>query len=260
VTSVLACVEVGGSGQQTVLFSDDHTMVVMDGAHQPPAARLALAVPGLIDGTRVVTASNLGWLDVDPVAALGLRGPAEVVCNDAEAAAIGEAALLNGDESGDESGDDASDEQAGSLVFVGLGTGVGGAVVHRGAIVASNLFGHGGGFGDAECPCGRRGCLETVAAGWALPDDLDRPTLVGVAAAVARAIETEPIAAGTALVVVAGGIARRHPEVVGMIADALPGRTVRGSAAPAGVKSAAPWGLRYLVGRREAAVTEGGRS
>ena len=92
VTRLLACVEVGGSSSQTVVFGDD-TVVLLDGTHQPAGARLALAVPGLLDGHRVVGASNLGWIDVDPVEELGLRGPAEVVCNDAEAAALGEAEL-----------------------------------------------------------------------------------------------------------------------------------------------------------------------
>ena len=114
--TMLACVEVGGSGNQTVLFDEDATPVIFDRAHQPFGARLALAVPGIIEGDRVLAASNLNWHDVDPVSALGLAGPAAAVCNDAEAAALGEAEL-RGMGSG------------GSLVFVGLGTGVGGAIV-----------------------------------------------------------------------------------------------------------------------------------
>jgi predicted NBD/HSP70 family sugar kinase len=244
-TGLLACVEVGGSGSQTIVFGDD-TMLVMDGAHQPAGAQLALAVPGLLNGHRVAAASNLGWIDVDPVEALGLRGPAEVVCNDAEAAAIGEAALRElapGD----------------ILAFVGMGTGVGGAVVAGDTVVASNLFGHGPLVGDLECRCGRLGCLETVAGGWALPSDLGQADLARVADAVARAIDTEPAAAGALVVVVAGGIAVRYPELVGLIDGALPDRRVEPSAAPGSAKSAAAWGLRQLVTRRSA-MSEGGRS
>jgi predicted NBD/HSP70 family sugar kinase len=242
-TRSLACVEVGGSSTQTVVFASD-TTVVLDGAHQPPGARLALAVPGLLDGHRVVSASNLGWTDVDPVVAMGLRGPAEVVCNDAEAAAVGEAAL-RGLGSGD------------ILVYVGLGTGIGGAVVDGADVVASNLFGHAGGFGDAPCPCGRWGCLETVAAGWAVPAALGLPELNGIAAALARAITASPDASDAGLIVVAGGIARRYPAIVDLVGAALPARDVVPSAATAIAKSAAPWGLRRLVERDEA-VTERG--
>jgi predicted NBD/HSP70 family sugar kinase len=243
---LLACVEVGGSSSQTVVFSDDGTMVMSDGVHQPAGATLALAVPGLLSRHRVVSASNLGWRNVDPVEELGLRGPAVVVCNDAEAAAIGEAAL----------------RQAGPddiLAFVGLGTGIGGAVVEGDQIVATNLFGHATLFGDRPCPCGRRGCLETVAAGWALPPDLESTDLYPIAAAVARAVEAETAASGADLVVVAGGIARRCPRIVELIRGELPGRTVEASAAPPAAKSAAAWGLRAMVDRREDATSGGGR-
>ena len=66
--TVLACVEVGGSGSQTVLFDDAAAPVIFDRAHRPFGARLAVAVPGIIEGKRVLAASNLNWYDVDPVA------------------------------------------------------------------------------------------------------------------------------------------------------------------------------------------------
>ncbi len=243
--ALLACVEVGGSSSQTVVFGGD-TTVLVDGAHQPAGARLALAVPGLLDGHRVVTASNLGWDDVDPVEVLGLRGPAEVVCNDAEAAALGESALR-------------AASYGGGLAYVGLGTGIGGAVVTADGTVASNLFGHGLPFGDRLCRCGRRGCLETIAGGWALPEKLGPAELTTVAEVLAQAVDREPVADDARLVVVAGGIARSYPALVGLIGESLPDRVVEASAAPATAKSAAPWGLRRLVEGREAAVTEGGR-
>jgi predicted NBD/HSP70 family sugar kinase len=52
----------------------------------------------------------------------------------------------------------------------------------------------------------------------------------------------EPLAT-PALVVVAGGLARRHPAVVEAVRAALPDRVVEASAAPPSVKSAAAWGL-----------------
>lgn len=229
-TPAVACVEVGGGSIQTVVLGDE-TTDISAGAHSPPGLPLLLAVPGLISGHRVLGAANLGWYDVDPVVELGLSEPASMVCNDAEAAALGEAVLRG------------STALAG-LVFVGLGTGVGGAVVRDGRVVAANLFGHHPGFGDAPCQCGRRGCLETVAGGWALPDPLSPARLPGVALAVATAILAEPLADGLP-VVVAGGLARRHPSLVALVASAMAGREVSGTGAPDGAKSAAAWGLRH---------------
>lgn len=231
-SAALACVEVGGGSVQTVLFrGDDHEL--RDGAQQPSGAGLAIAVPGLIDGDVVAEASNLGWRNTDPVAALGLRGPALVVVNDAEAAALGEASLRGR-------------RGLTELVFVGIGTGIGGAVVRDGRVAAGNLFGHANGFGDTPCRCGRSGCLETIAGGWALPDPIPRAHLDDVATAVAVGVGREEIA-GRGPVVVGGGIARRYPQLVRLIADRLPERRVEASLAPGRAKSAAAWGLRRLV-------------
>jgi glucokinase len=231
---MLTCVEVGGSGFETVTFADDGTIVRVDGAHRAAGAALAIATPGIVQDNRVVAASNLGWYDVDPAEALEIGPSAQLVLNDAEAAALGELALR------DESDD---------IVYVSLGTGVGGAVAVAGRVVAGNLFGHGAGHSDMGCVCGRVGCLETVAAGWALPTPLTLDNLGTVARAVAVAIEKEPLATSE-LVVVAGGIARRHPELVTRIADHVaPHRIVEASAAPRGFKSAAAWGLRAVLAR-----------
>jgi len=221
----LACVEVGGGGIETVLLGGP-VPVVLPGAQVPPGLPLLMAVPGLIEGSRVLAASNLGWFDADPAEELGLAAPADLVLNDAAAAALGESALRGG----------------AALTYVGLGTGVGGAVVRDGAVVGANLLGHGGTFSALLCPCGRTGCLETVAAGWALPDPLPANRLREVAAAVAGAVNAEPLAAPP-LVVVAGGLARRHPALVKAVRTAMPDRVVEPSAAPDGVKSAAAWGL-----------------
>jgi predicted NBD/HSP70 family sugar kinase len=228
-TAQVACVEVGGGGVETVLLGPDSSAVSQAGLAVPAGVPLLIAVPGLVLNGRVVAASNLGWYDVDPAEQLGLNGPAALVCNDAEAAALGESALRPGEP---------------DLVFLGLGTGVGGAVVLGGAATA-NLFAHTRGFSTRTCTCGRTGCLETVAAGWALPEPLDATYLPELADALARAVEAEPLATPE-LVVLAGGITRNHPELLALLAAALPDRTVAGTAA-AGTKSAAAWGLRHLL-------------
>jgi predicted NBD/HSP70 family sugar kinase len=227
--NVTVCVEIGASSMQTVLLSDGVPVSVTAGAQQPPAgAPLLVAVPGLVEGRRVLAASNLGWYDVDPAEALGLPFPADLVCNDAEAAALGESALRPGTP---------------DLVFVGLGTGVGGAVVRQGSVEA-NLFAHLPGFGSAPCRCTQLGCLETVAGGWALPAALTAPDLEQLAAALAAGVRREPLAT-PALVVLAGGIAAAYPQLLDLLAERLPEKAVEGSAAP-GTKSAAAWGLLHL--------------
>jgi predicted NBD/HSP70 family sugar kinase len=225
----VACVEVGGGGVETVVLDQKGSATRYDGIAVPDGLPVLIAVPGLVGGGKVIAASNLGWYDVDPAERLGLTGRAAVVCNDAEAAALGESALRPGQP---------------DLVFLGLGTGVGGAVVVDGECTA-NLFAHAPGFSARTCPCGRPGCLETVAGGWALPDPIPTTELPHLAAALARAVESEPLAVPR-LVVLAGGITARHPVLVDLLAAELPTRTVVGTAA-SGAKSAAAWGLRHLL-------------
>lgn len=227
----VACVEVGASGCQSTIIDGD-TFRRVDGVDVPSGPPLLLAVPGLIDGPRVLAASNLGWYDVNPVEKLGLSGSAALLLGDAEAAALGEYALRGCDT---------------DLLFVGLGTGVGGAVVRDGQVV-DNLLGHLPGFSDRPCRCSQVGCLETVAGGWALPPVLSRDDVERIALAVARAVREEPLAQ-VDLVVVAGGIAARHPDVVSLIARELTDRTVQPTAAPADAKSASAWGLLHAFRR-----------
>jgi predicted NBD/HSP70 family sugar kinase len=230
----LACVEVGGGSVQTVMFGAG-TVELRDGAHHPPDTTLAMAVPGIIGEGVVTEATNLGWRNADPVAELGLRGPAAVVINDAEAAALGEAALR---------------ELRTTLVYIGMGTGIGGAIVTDGEVVRGNLFGHnangyGNDFGTRRCRCGRIGCLETVAAGWALPDPIGAPHLAHIGSCVASAVDRLAIAS-EGVVVLGGGIPRRYPVLVDLVASRLR-RDVQRSAAPDGAKSAAAWGLRAVL-------------
>jgi len=228
-TARAVCIEVGGGSIQTVVFDGAPDPVFLDGASRVDGAPLLIAVPGLIANGRVVAASNLQWFDVDPVTALGLSGVATVVVNDAEAAALGESVLRG----------------IGDLAFLGLGTGIGGAIVRDGVVVEREVFGHRGTFGAVPCPCGRTGCLETVAAGWALPSTLPPDAVPTIGDALARAVED----AGTPdLIVVGGGLARRYPEILAAVRDRLPRHRVEASAAPAVAKSAAAWGLMALAG------------
>jgi predicted NBD/HSP70 family sugar kinase len=228
---LLACVEVGGSSVETVLFAPDGTVTRVEGAIRPEGARLAIATPGLISGSRVVAASSLGWFDVDPASELGLGAEAELVLNDAEAAALGEVALR---------------PALSDAVYICVGTGVGAAVVMHGEVVDGNLLGHLTGYSDRECLCGRIGCLETIAAGWALPDPLSTDDLERAADGISDALRRD-VGASPLLVVLAGGIVRRYPVLAQLVAELSPERVVQPSAAPAGYKSAAAWGLRAAL-------------
>ena len=230
--SPLACIEIGGSGVQTVVFSRG-THRFVNGVEVPSGAVVAIAVPGHIVDSRVAAASTLGWTDVDPALELGLAVRPALVCNDAEAAALGEWVLRG-----------RSDPR---LVFIGVGSGIGGAVVDDGVVTHCNLFGHQPGFGSRRCSCGRSGCLETVAAGWAMPRPLDGADIERAARAIAAALQAEP-AAERGLVVVGGGVAAHYPSLIDRIGAMLPGRAVVGSTRPLGAKSAAAWGMRELLG------------
>lgn len=229
----IACVEVGGSSVETVVFAPDGTVVRIDGAVRPADTLLAIATPGIVENGRVVAASSLGWLDVDPAEALGLGAGADLVLNDAEAAALGEVALR----------DDVTD-----ALYVCIGTGLGAAVVEGGQVTAANLLGHLGGFSDKPCLCGQTGCLETIASGWALPNPIEASAVEPVAIAIAAALAREPLATPH-LVVLGGGIAHRYPALRAHLAEHAPERAIELSAAPAGFKSAAAWGLRAALTR-----------
>jgi glucokinase len=125
-------------------------------------AGVGMGAPGPVDYETgiILNAVNLGWKDNFPLQSSleeATKLPAAVE-NDANAAALGE--MWQG------AGNGAND-----LVFVTLGTGVGGGVVANGNIV-QGVNGAGGEighitaipFGGAPCNCGKTGCLETVAS------------------------------------------------------------------------------------------------
>jgi glucokinase len=90
----------------------------------------------------------------------GLGGPC-VVDNDANAGGLGEALFGAG-------------RGAGCVLYVNIGTGIGGAViingrVHRGAHSAAGEIGHCVVLpGGPVCTCGKRGCLEALCSGMSL--------------------------------------------------------------------------------------------
>lgn len=126
-----------------------------ESAGRSPAA-LGVGIAGITRAGWVQSAANIGILDPFPLARAlqeETQLPAMIV-NDTQAAAAAEAAALG----------------SGTSVLLTVGTGVGGAVVHDGRLVAGN--GAAGDFGHLivvmdgpACGCGGRGCLEAVVSG-----------------------------------------------------------------------------------------------
>ena len=140
---------------------------LLDGGDLVEVGGIGIGAAGFVDVDRstVTFAPNIDWID-EPLGAnvAALVDLPVVVENDAAAAAWGEYRFGAGEDTDD-------------LLFVTLGTGVGGGVIHRGIVMR-------GGFGAAAeighmrvvpdgrlCGCGQRGCLEQYASGSALVSD-----------------------------------------------------------------------------------------
>jgi predicted NBD/HSP70 family sugar kinase len=126
-------------------------------------AGVCLSVPGIVQGTIVRFAPNLGWVDVDvqpALAQLGLDGSI-VVANDADLAGLAETRarrLATGSPQRDQ-----------SFFFVAGEVGIGGAVV-IGGVPYVGLHGWSAEVGHVcidqfgpPCGCGSNGCLEVYA-------------------------------------------------------------------------------------------------
>ena len=157
-----------------------------------------LAVPGLVDParSRVLTAPNLGWanVDLDPDALLPESPLGVALFNEANAAALAELRHRP--------------DGASTFLFVSGEVGVGGGIV-----IGSELFtgpgGHAGEVGHivvdpdgGRCSCGGTGCLETVAgqdaivaAGGLAPGGLSRSAAVSLLLQALEAGEPQAVAA-----------------------------------------------------------------
>ncbi|MFD8748072.1 ROK family protein [Streptomyces sp. NPDC059616] len=210
------------------------------------ATALGIAAAGVVDPrTGMVTSATdsiLGWAGTALGAGLADRTGYPVACdNDVRATAGPELAALTAQHPG-----------RGSLLFVAVGTGVGGAVAVDGRMLhgAAGLAGHLGHLSSPEaaglaCTCGATGHLEAIASGPGIAAHCERLTgapvdrLETVAAraaqgdaAAVRAITTGAAATGRVLgglanalgpdrVVVGGGVPRIGPLYGDALAAAL---------------------------------------
>lgn len=122
---------------------------------------IGMGSPGAVDRSEgtVTGAFNLNWVTPQPVREIMERetGIPFFIDNDANVAALGEKWRGAGGDNDD-------------VVFITLGTGVGGGVVAGGYLIHGTA-GSGGEIGHMtvdpdgfECTCGKKGCLETVAS------------------------------------------------------------------------------------------------
>jgi glucokinase len=140
-------------------------------------ASIGVGIPGQVDAARgtVSHAVNLGFDELDVGGRLSaLLGREVKVENDVKAAALGAYRLLTARPVAASSVESSAWSSARSLAYLNLGTGLAaGHVIEgalwRGARGAAGEIGHiPFDPAGALCPCGQRGCLETVASGSAI--------------------------------------------------------------------------------------------
>ncbi|MGG6309486.1 ROK family protein [Paenibacillus macerans] len=126
---------------------------------------IGIGVPGLVDEkSRVVSAPNLGWNQIDLYEALASEFGTNIhIDNEANAGAIGEKLYGAG-------------REALNLIYLSIGIGIGSGIIVGGELYrgTSNFSGEVGHMTVAEngplCRCGNRGCWETLASEKALLD------------------------------------------------------------------------------------------
>jgi predicted NBD/HSP70 family sugar kinase len=180
-TWTVAVTELGGAQLTTVTAAherDQEEVLAAVTAQLAVAARrfgpriraAAVSVPGTVVGSQLVYAPNLGWHEVD-LSGLWPRYHPElplIAGNDATCAAVAESRHGAG-------------VGAGTMLYLHLDAGIGGAVVEgdrvvAGATGAAGEFGHMP-FGDPgmRCRCGALGCWNTSVDGAALARMLGQP-------------------------------------------------------------------------------------
>ncbi len=239
------------------------------------AAGACVAVPGLVHGGTVRLAPNLDWREV-PLAALLADAPVTaglgvLVDNEANLAALGEAAQLAGD-------------GPASFLYVSGEIGIGAGIVLDGALYRG-VQGWSGEIGHLTvepdgpaCRCGARGCLEQYAGQEAILRAAGAPRATGQAAlrlmqdragagepAMLAALQRAGRALGVAVagavnlldvqtVVLGGGYAVLEPWLRPWLADELATRVVTAAWAPVTVRPSALGTRATVVGAARTAL------
>ncbi|HJR88391.1 MAG TPA: ROK family protein [Acidimicrobiia bacterium] len=147
-----------------------------------PAGAIGVGLAGLVDHRvgRLIWAPHIPAVDVDVASELSrMLGRAVLVDNDANCAALAESRLGPG-------------AGVGSVLVVMIGTGIGMGLVLGGQIYRGRaLAGEAGHMtidpAGIACPCGRKGCWETLVSGWRLRQQWDSGSPGATASAMADA-------------------------------------------------------------------------
>ncbi|MFG3708778.1 ROK family protein [Micromonospora sp. NPDC047670] len=232
-----------------------------------PVGAVGVAMPATTDPGGAVTTwpGRPSWAGLDLAGALRRLFPdaATAVADDGDLAALAEARRAGRDD----------------VVYLGVGTGVGGGVVLAGRSVPGRSSAEVGhmvvALDGPRCDCGRRGCLQSVASGPATLrraadgrgaevgfDDLrdglrdGRAWAVDAVDASCRALAAAVVSLGElldpAVAIVGGGFAAGLPGFVPLVAERVRSAGRPGRAAPA-VLPAALGGLSSLHGAVELA-------
>jgi len=197
---------------------------------------IGLGVPGMVDALNgeVRHAANLGFSRLNLGSELHERFGVHVrVENDVNAAALGAYHFL---------------ELSGTMAYVNLGTGMAAGIVSggrllRGATGNAGEIGHIPLYPDGgRCPCGQRGCLETVASGsaiskqWATDDPFPARSLFSaatagdphaiavagrVAEAIAATVRLVVLTVDVDHIVIGGGVSRVGEPLLSRVRDVL---------------------------------------
>ena len=162
------CLTLAGKGRKTVidrLLSALNAAMAKASLEDSKLAGIGIAAAGIIDTTRgiITTSPNLpGWSNVPLKNTIAERlGLVTYLINDASAAALGEHRFGAG-------------KGVKNLVYLTVSTGIGGGIIVDGKL----YFGADGCAGEIghmiiethgpQCHCGKFGCLEALASGWAV--------------------------------------------------------------------------------------------
>lgn len=219
------------------------------------ASVVGVGIAGMLRGSVVVNAPNLGWRDVDFGAQLTARlGRPVRLVNDLSAAAWGEVSI-------------GAARGARDSFTVFVGTGVGSAIISNGALLNGSTgvaaeFGHVKVVADGgrRCGCGEHGCLEAYMGGAKLmewmresglsgtPADLERQAGQGDATAqrlydfaaghLSLAVANQVTVLNPRVVVLGGGVLFGCPGIVQRIRDTIASRASVASRAGLEVKLA----------------------
>lgn len=167
----------------------NHVLEMVDQVGEKPTA-LGMGAPGLVDihngVTRYLPNLTTHWQDIPAADILSKKIGCEVrLLNDVRTATLGELAYGVG-------------RSAKTMVFMAIGTGIGGGIVIDGKLRLGPL-GAAGEIGHQTidpngpmCGCGNHGCLETMASGTALAAEGVRLMLMGLAPNLHDAVNGDP--------------------------------------------------------------------